>query len=246
MAKGMTEEEWNASSRPGAMLAYLVRVSYDLSPRKMHLFGSACCRRVWHLLQDPRSHRAVEVAERYADGLASRKELASARQDALAAWRTPRAAATEMGLELAARAAARCAASNGREAGRSASQDAAKAVGNTAYFGTGGAATHPIDFWHHTIALEEEEQARLFRDIIGPLPFRPVTIEPSLLRWSDSTALRLAEGVYEEKAFDRMGILADALTDAGCDNEEALAHCREQGALHTRGCWVLDLLLGKS
>ena len=54
----------------------------------------------------------------------------------------------------------------------------------------------------------------------------------------------LARGIYDEKAFDRMPILADALQDAGCDNDDVLSHCRGGGP-HVRGCWVVDLLLGK-
>jgi hypothetical protein len=73
-------------------------------------------------------------------------------------------------------------------------------------------------------------------------PFRPVAVEPP---WLTSDVLALATGVYEEKAFDRMPILADALMDAGCDNEDILNHCRQLGE-HVRGCWVVDLILGKS
>lgn len=79
------------------------------------------------------------------------------------------------------------------------------------------------------------------RDIFGN-PFRPVTVDSS---WLTSTVLPLASGIYEEKAFDRMPILADALQDAGCDNAEVLEHCRGPGP-HVRGCHVLDLILGKS
>ena len=73
-------------------------------------------------------------------------------------------------------------------------------------------------------------------------PFCPITLNPS---WLTSTVLALANGIYSEKAFDRMPILADALQDAGYDNEDILNHCR-QPAEHTRGCWVLDLVLGKT
>jgi hypothetical protein len=55
----------------------------------------------------------------------------------------------------------------------------------------------------------------------------------------------LARGIYEEKAFDRMPILADALQDAGCDSDDILNHLRDAQATHTRGCWALDLVLGK-
>jgi hypothetical protein len=80
----------------------------------------------------------------------------------------------------------------------------------------------------------------LIRDIFGN-PFRPITLNPS---WLTSTVIALVTGIYSEKAFDRMPILADALQDAGCDNEEVLNHCRSEGQ-HCRGCWCVDLVLGK-
>jgi hypothetical protein len=75
------------------------------------------------------------------------------------------------------------------------------------------------------------------REIFGN-PFRPITLNPS---WLTSTVLALANGIYEEKAFDRMPILADALQDTGCDNEDILNHCRGVEP-HVRGCWAVDLL----
>jgi len=62
--------------------------------------------------------------------------------------------------------------------------------------------------------------------------------------WRTSTVIALAKGINEEKAFDRLPILADALQDAGCENDDVLDHCRGAGP-HVRGCWVVDLLLGK-
>jgi hypothetical protein len=100
-----------------------------------------------------------------------------------------------------------------------------------------------------TVALSSSDQkneaavqANLLRELFGPFPFSPVILNPS---WLTSTVLALARGIYQEKAFDRMPILADALQDAGCDNEEILNHCRQQGE-HVRGCWVVDLLLNKT
>jgi len=72
-----------------------------------------------------------------------------------------------------------------------------------------------------------------------------VLIEPSWLTWNDGIVLKLAQAIYGDRAFDRMPVLADALEEAGCDNADILAHCRERGD-HVRGCWVVDLLLGKS
>jgi hypothetical protein len=84
----------------------------------------------------------------------------------------------------------------------------------------------------------------LLRDIFGN-PFRPVPADPNWLSWNDGTIPELAQAVYDDRAFDRLPVLADALEEAGCVNADMLAHCRGPGP-HVRGCWVVDLLLGKS
>jgi hypothetical protein len=81
------------------------------------------------------------------------------------------------------------------------------------------------------------------REIFGPVFFRHVVVEPSWLTWNDGTIVKLAQGIYDDKAFDRIQILADALEDAGCNNSDILNHCRKPDD-HVLGCWVLDLLLG--
>jgi hypothetical protein len=83
--------------------------------------------------------------------------------------------------------------------------------------------------------------AVLLRDIFGN-PFRPVTFSPS---WRTDTAVALARQMYESREFSAMPILADALQEAGCDNDDILFHCRDANATHVRGCWVVDLVLGK-
>jgi len=88
---------------------------------------------------------------------------------------------------------------------------------------------------------EQAIMAALLLDVVGN-PFRPVTADPA---WLTSDDVALAEGIYQERAFDRMPILADALQDAGCDNEDVLNHCRSEGP-HVRGCWVIDLLTGRT
>jgi hypothetical protein len=82
------------------------------------------------------------------------------------------------------------------------------------------------------------------RDIFGPLPFRPVALAPAWLAWNGGTVVKLAEAIYEDRAFDRLPILADALLDAGCEDADLLGHLRGPGP-HVRGCWAVDLLLGK-
>jgi hypothetical protein len=92
------------------------------------------------------------------------------------------------------------------------------------------------------IIPEEEAQADLLRCIVGN-PFAP----PPTFRkkWRTETVTALAAGIYGERAFDRLPILADALEEAGCDHPDVLTHCRGPGP-HARGCWVVDLVLNKS
>ena len=84
-------------------------------------------------------------------------------------------------------------------------------------------------------------QSVIVRDIFGN-PFRPVTPDPA---WLTPAVVALAHTIYDGRAFDRMPELADALETAGCDDADVLDHCRNGGE-HVRGCWVVDLVLGKS
>jgi hypothetical protein len=106
-----------------------------------------------------------------------------------------------------------------------------------------GAATSDPGF-SSSRAAEERAQVGLLRCLFGPLLFRTVPLALSWLAWNDGTIPKLAQAVYEERAFDRLPILADALEEAGCDNADILTHCRGPGP-HVRGCWLLDLLLAK-
>jgi len=83
-------------------------------------------------------------------------------------------------------------------------------------------------------------EADMVRDIFGN-PFRPASLAPA---WRTDTVVLLAEQMYESRDFSALPILADALQDAGCDNTDVLDHCRGAGP-HVRGCWVVDLVLGK-
>lgn len=94
------------------------------------------------------------------------------------------------------------------------------------------------DEWR--IKAERTIQGRRIRCVFGN-PFRPVAVNPA---WLTSDVVALATGIYQDRAFDRMPILADALQDAGCDNDDILNHCRYPGE-HVRGCWAVDLILGR-
>ena len=95
-------------------------------------------------------------------------------------------------------------------------------------------------FGHEYLLWADKAYCSPIRDIFGN-PFRPVAFDPS---WRTEAAVGIARGIYEDRAFERMPILADALEEAGCCNVDILSHCREPGE-HVRGCWVVDLVLGK-
>jgi hypothetical protein len=225
------------------------------SDRKLRLFACACCRRIWHHLEDERSRQAVEVAERYADGLASDEELADA-EDAAGD-----ANCDGMG---AASAAVPPASADAYEAAAALADpdytlydhfldavyhqwDASCGDYYTGKEKVGSTASRKPSVEREigrvakaSIEAERGAQASLLRDLFGD-PFRRVTLDPA---WLKPNVLKLAKTIYEQRAFDRLPKLADALEKVGCDNAEVLAHCREPGE-HVRGCWVVDLLLGK-
>jgi hypothetical protein len=91
-------------------------------------------------------------------------------------------------------------------------------------------------------SLTGRYQPDLLREIFGPLPFRDI---PSPPEWRSANVIGLASTIYEERAYEHLPILADALMDAGCFDEDILDHCRNPGQ-HVRGCWALDLVLGKA
>jgi len=251
----VTEAEWLACSDPEPMLEFLRGRAGD---RKLRLFAAACCRRIWSLLPDKRSRRAVEAVEAFAYGLAARGDLEAAREAAMQAL----AAASFAGAAWSAAAAAYEATAADLRAGRrrlpalvhawgeaaGVADYAAEAVASEAADGPGaeGVPKQIAESARRVAqASEQRRQANLLRCVFGN-PFVAIPgIYPSLLKWNDGCVPRIARGIYDERAFDRMGILADALLDAGCDNEEVLAHCRQQEGVHAKGCWVLDLLLGK-
>ena len=93
------------------------------------------------------------------------------------------------------------------------------------------------------VALLQLTHRHFFHEVFGN-PFRPVAVDPAWLAWGGGAVRRLAQGIYEERAFDDLPVLADALEEAGCDQPDLLAHLRGPGP-HVRGCWAVDLLLGK-
>jgi hypothetical protein len=228
----MTEREWSACTDLNVMLNHL---RGRVSDRKLRLFAVACCRHIWELLPDERSRSAVEVAEQYADGLASQRQRGAARAAALGAagryqrqeaWAAYWAASRNLGDSIW----------NTCEA-------AVEATARAAAFSAGAVGVDQAAAWDAARAAGARHQAALLREIFGNLQ-RSTGIDPSWLSWNDGLVRELARTVYEERRFDDLPILADALEEAGCIDQTLLAHCRSP-AVHVRGCWAIDLLLGK-
>ena len=101
------------------------------------------------------------------------------------------------------------------------------------------AEAHPT----RTRQAEEEAHEALLRDLTG-LPFGVRAPDPAWLSWENGQVVRLAQELYDDRRFDELPVLADALEEAGCVDERVLEHCRSPH-LHARGCWLLDMLIGK-
>jgi len=224
----MTEAEWLACTDPTEMM-YVSFEQGRWTERQDRYFSCACCRRIWHLLTDEPSRTAVRVAERFLDGLATPEELETA----------SRAAQIHPGF---AASAAAIAAFPTRELGNNGIDVAAYAA-NAAHYADAKAFSGEAD-WDRAGRAEQTAQADLLRDIVGN-PFRPLPLlDPVILRWNGGTVVKLAQVIYDERRFGDMPVLADALEEAGCTDADILDHCRQPGE-HVRGCWVVDLILGK-
>jgi hypothetical protein len=233
----MTEAEWLACADPWQLLDHLQRAKARPSVRKLRLFACACDRQVWDLLSEER-RRLAEAIERRADGepssarpvdrpapdgdVATPTDVYEARvveafgPEALTQLRPFAEPPTRNERAVAFRAAVRAA-------------EDATLVARVPAAGRG-----------RRERVARQRQAALVRDIFGN-PFRPVAFDP---RWRTSDVVELARSIYQDRAFDRLPILADALLDAGCADDAVLGHCRADGP-HARGCWVLDAALGR-
>jgi hypothetical protein len=277
----VTEADWLAATDPGPMLAFL---RGRASGRRLRLFAAACCRRVWPLLTDERSRSAVEVAERFADGIADALELQRAAEQARAVMHAAEAAVDRLEqehdaayrrLDVARRpawpaselliagrlraAASACAATAAASCAESRDEftraDAVSGAESTA--GWAGPAVEyetrdmlaaagilDAEEWRAVEQREKMVQAALLRDLFGN-PVRPrAETDRGWVAWNGGTVPKLAAALYAERAFGRLPLLADALEDAGCADPDILGHLRGSGP-HVRGCWVVDLLLGK-
>jgi hypothetical protein len=213
----MTEAEWLTSTNPAPLWWF---VEGKVSNRRLRLVACACCRRIWHLLSDGRNRQLVETAEKLADGLVTMEESKRFLGIGSEVDRIP--------LGIDEYSVARSALLSHPAITRSVPSLAASLV----------------EQFEGSRVEEARCQCTVFRDIFGN-PFRLVSIDPSWFTWHDGLLVSMARQMYDSRDFTDMPILADALEEAGCSNQDILAHCRSGGE-HVRGCWLIDLLLGKS
>jgi hypothetical protein len=216
----MTEGQWRICDGIDSMLRF---VDGKVGDRKLRLFAAGCCRLVFETIRLEACRRAVEVGERFADGTGTPHDLDRARSAAFSAierWagHDPQRWDFPKGAHLARHFLA-----------------AETAQVNRPFL------VKRIGWLSHDGELKATAPA-LLRCIVGPAPFRRIPVDPE---WLSQTVSELARTIYDERSFERMPILGDALEDRGCDAPEILGHARSAGP-HARGCWVVDLILGKA
>jgi hypothetical protein len=214
----MTEEEWFAATDAAALVSTAERVT---SPRKLRLFMVGVCRRGWDRYGIPAVQTMLGATERYADGEEVGIVVADLRKRTETGWFWGIPVGPllcPVGQERAAVGAFLTAIANGSPPHT--------------------ADTASREEWTRS---ENRARAKLLRGIVGN-PWHPAELERE---WLTSTVVLIAQQMYESRDFGAMPILADALQDAGCDSEDILTHCRDPHAVHVRGCWVVDLALGK-
>ncbi len=260
-SRGMDEAAWLACTDARQMMQSL---SLGASRRKLLLLACACCRRAWADIVGAQGREWVETAERWVDespgdeGLerasAGLVEILSPMVGTYYAQEQPGAAPyVTVGLHLTPTDVV-CLI----EAMKIFNEIQADCTGVVAEvlsrdrqlveYGTILFRVVP------TVPAEgrrpDEGHADAVRDIFGN-PFRSVSFDPNWLRWRDGIVIQLARAAYEDRRLPaglldnaRLGIVADALEEAGCHDDQILGHLRSGGE-HVRGCFVIDLLLGR-
>src|SRR5262249_30776145 len=218
----MTEEEWRRESSIEPLMSAAFQ---HTSVRKVTLFACACCREVNREPAPEAVCKAIDITEQYRNGQVSRRT-----------WRRAYQSVASARIELGQ-----------RYGSNPVGWDWYAVQAVCELFADAGYLRIPR-FLITARSLSPAKGKRLeacfcaiLRDVFGN-PFRLAAFAPA---WRTSTAVQLARQMYEAREFSAMPILADALQDAGCENAEILDHCRGSGP-HVRGCWVVDLVLGKS
>jgi hypothetical protein len=245
----MTEADWLASEDLDALLDHLL--AGPEAARKLRLLACACCMPLWRLVKARPCQQAFEVALRFADGLAEPAELEAAWRAGLAAQplfpdiHAAAVAAADPNLVRAVARATQLAADAAARINADPVMRRARAA-----VASGAEAEHRAAAWDRFESAFAEarhdaqrEQVRYLRCLFGN-PFRPVVIDPHWRNWNGGTLVQMAQAIDADRRFGDLPILADALEEAGCTDDEIIGHCRHDWE-HFRGCHVLDALLAK-
>jgi hypothetical protein len=250
----MTEQEWLTGTDLRDMLAFM-KTKRRYTRRTLTLLGAAGCRRLTNLFPGPVCLEAIEAAEAFADRAIDAAQLQATHEGLLAAREriAPDSGRSDPPVPVFPVESINAVhwLTGPKE------KDVHHAIGLSSEV-LGLVAVHAAgkmpdalpyeaipDFWSEPEFETANDAARavesgFLRDIFGN-PFRRVRFDK---KWRADTALALARQMYESRDFSPMPILADAFQDAGCNHPDVLAHCRSEGP-HVRGCWVVDLVLGK-
>jgi hypothetical protein len=214
----MTESEWlTCDTKPAKMLSFVTRRTSD---RKLRLYMCACARFLWSTHWEASGLKAVEAAEAHADGMLGTEEMEATGRQIIEL----RDQSWPAGIV--------------RQICFTPASHAAWSVNADCHLG-------------RPRPLAPERRAEALRCIFWPARFRTIAVDPAWRTWNDDSIVKQAQAIYETRDLPRghldagrLPILADALEEAGCTDEAILAHCRGPGP-HVRGCWVVDLILGK-
>ena len=220
--------EWATAESPYVMFRLIDSLGRLISPRKLRLFGVACCRQIMNIDSDDDCLFAIRLAEQMVDGVAAPEEVACER----ARLKQKYLAMVKEEDTSPARLWAVGACKNLLQDDQDYLNDAPIFAGDADLLRVWNSASSS------GVPIEFPLQSDLLREVLGNL-FHPVRFEP---KWRTAEVVDLARKIHENRSFELMSILTESLVNAGCDNQRILTHCRREPG-HTRGCWVLDLIL---
>ncbi len=229
----MDEATWLACTDLTPMLAFL-QTSGLASARKLRLLAVACCRGAGRLFSLKRLQAAVLASELYADGLLTAEELENARSAV--------ARLAERAFRTHIRALPWTIPVQNKFARYAAMQVASRDIDEVLeVVGSGLVVGKTRADYEQKLRQKQVRQSAWLRDIFGN-PFQRTLLSSS---WRTTNVTTLANAIYQEHNFEDLPILADAVEEAGCTDAAVLGHLRGAGP-HVRGCWALDLVLGKT
>jgi hypothetical protein len=243
----MTEAEWLA----GTDLAAHVRFASErLSPRRQRLLAVAFCRAAAHLFNEPELDEALVGIDHFADDIATpgavervRQRCRDIAQQSYELYRTSVDRGVTDGLEDYVRSELAWSVSYATNNPVPVAEVGAKVATTLAQALTKTVVLVPVASAAYDAAIAE--QMCVMRSVVWEVTGNPFRSAAFSAEWRTDTAVAIARQVYESREFSAMPILADALQDAGCDNDDVLNHCRDTSLGHVRGCWVVDGVLGK-